>query len=60
MRNKLPLRPLCMLCFDYSVVANFQTTRPPRQGKATGIIEDRKKVLAHSFAINHLHITVVQ
>jgi hypothetical protein len=60
MRNKPPLKPLCVLRPNYSVAADFQTTCPPRQGKVTDIVKDRKKVLAHSSVVNHLHITIVQ
>jgi hypothetical protein len=45
---------------DCFIVADFQTTCPPQRKKTTGIVEDRKKVLARSFVVNHLHITIVQ
>ncbi len=60
MRNKPPLKPLYVLHPDCSVVVDFQTTHPPQWGKAVGIVKDRKKVLARSSSINHLHIAVVQ
>ncbi len=48
-----------MLHLDCSVVANFQITCPPQRGKVVGIVKDRKKVLARSSVVNHLHITTI-